>query len=38
VVVRIADEIDLTQNHVAVVVQKTLNYIADELSSVEVLN
>jgi nucleoid DNA-binding protein len=31
--VRIADDIDLTQNHVAVVVQKTLNYIANELSS-----
>ena len=32
-VVRIANEADLTQNQVALVVQKTLDYIADELAS-----
>jgi len=31
-VVRIADEADLTQNQVATVVQKTLDYIANELA------
>jgi nucleoid DNA-binding protein len=32
-VVRIANEADLTQNQVALVVQKTLDYVADELAS-----
>jgi nucleoid DNA-binding protein len=36
-VVRIADEANLTQNQVAVVVQKTLDYIADELASAKTI-
>ena len=36
-VVRIADEADLTQSQVAVVVQKTLDYIADELASAQTI-
>jgi len=37
-VVRIADEeADLTQNQVAAVVQKTLDYIADELASAKTI-
>jgi nucleoid DNA-binding protein len=36
-VVRIADEADLTQSQVAVVVQKTLDYIAEELASAKTI-
>ncbi len=36
-VVRIADETDLTQNQVAAVVQKTLDYIADELAEAKTI-
>ena len=36
-VVRIADEADLTQSQVAIVVQKTLDYIAEELASAKTI-
>ena len=36
-VVRIATETDLTQNQVAVVVQKTLDYISDELAAAKTI-
>jgi nucleoid DNA-binding protein len=36
-VVRIGDETNLTQSQVAVVVQKTLDYIADELASAKTI-